>query len=242
MTLALKADDLELQLLALVDDVAGVGDPLVAQLADVDEALEAIADAYMKNGRGVVSESFASSAALARQIENGAPADVFFSADAKWMDYLVRRGLIAEGTRSVLLHNRLALVAPAKHPIALRIAPGFPLASALGSGRLAIGDPEFVPAGIYAKAALVSLGVWKAVARKLAPAANVRAALTLAERGEAAAGIVYATDVAASRRVWWALPRPGGPTLAPGPATPAPAASSISAPDAARIAASVRVG
>jgi cobalt-zinc-cadmium efflux system protein len=174
---------------------------LVFAAASLSDALQAITDAYAKDGGGAVTVSLASSSALARQIENGAPADVFLSADALWMDYLVRRGLIAEGTRSVLLHNRLALIAPADRPIALRIAPGFPLASALGSGRLAIGDPDSVPAGIYAKAALVSLGVWKGVAGKLAPAANVRAALTLVERGEAAAGIVYATDVAASKRV-----------------------------------------
>jgi molybdate transport system substrate-binding protein len=117
------------------------------------------------------------------------------------MDYLVRRGFIADGTRRVLLRNRLALIVPADRPIALKIAPGFALGATLGSGRLAIGDPDYVPAGIYAKAALVSLGVWDDVAARLAPAADVRAALALVERGEAAAGIVFATDVAASRRI-----------------------------------------
>jgi cobalt-zinc-cadmium efflux system protein len=169
--------------------------------ASLTDALQAIIDTYGKDGRGSVTASFASSSALARQIENGAPADTFLSASSEWMDYLVRRGFIADGTRRVLLRNRLALIVPADRPIALKIAPGFALGAALGSGRLAIGDPDYVPAGIYAKAALVSLGVWDDVAARLAPAADVRAALALVERGEAAAGIVFATDVAASRRI-----------------------------------------
>jgi molybdate transport system substrate-binding protein len=142
--------------------------------------------------------SYAASSALARQIESGAPAQLFISADAEWMDYLERRALIQAGTRRNLLGNRLVLVAPVRNPMQATIKAGFPLPLLLGpSGRLAVGDPGHVPAGRYAKAALETLGVWKAVAGRLAPAENVRAALALVARGEAPLGVVYATDAAA---------------------------------------------
>src|SRR3954462_7474536 len=144
--------------------------------------------------------SFAASSALARQIEQGAPADLFLSADEPWMDYLAQRGLILPETRVSPLGNALALVAPANSPLApFAIGPGTDLPALLGpQGRLAAGDPAHVPAGIYAKAALERLGQWAAIAPRLARAENVRAALLLVERGEAPLGIVYRTDVQAS--------------------------------------------
>ena len=146
---------------------------------------------------------FAASSTLARQIEQGAPADLFLSADEQWMDYAEQRGLILPETRRAVLGNALVLIAPADSragPVTL--TPGAELAKLLGDdGRLAVGDPAHVPAGIYAAAALTSLGLWQALAPRLARAENVRAALLLVERGEAPLGIVYATDAAASRRV-----------------------------------------
>jgi molybdate transport system substrate-binding protein len=145
--------------------------------------------------------AFAASSALARQIEVGAPADLFVSADEEWMDSLERKGLLRRGTRRPSLGNRLVLIAPAASRARLTIAPRFPLARALGAGRLAMADPDVVPAGKYAKAALTSLGVWPSVRARLAPAENVRAALAFVERGEAPFGIVYETDARASAKV-----------------------------------------
>jgi len=141
-----------------------------------------------------VKLSFAASSALARQIENGAPADVFFSADSDWMDYLQARNLIAPGTRRNVVGNRLVLIAPAASTVRLKVEPGFHLAQALGKGRLATGDPDSVPAGRYARAALTKFGVWDSVAARVAGAENVRAALGLVDRGDAPLGIVYETD------------------------------------------------
>jgi molybdate transport system substrate-binding protein len=145
--------------------------------------------------------SYASSSALARQIAAGAPAQVFISADLAWMDYLEQRNAIRKDSRRNLLGNRLVLIAPAGSTVQASIAPRFPLAQLLGSGRLALGDPGHVPAGRYAKAALESLGVWRSVQGRLAPAENVRAALALVARGEAPLGVVYATDAAAETKV-----------------------------------------
>ena len=145
--------------------------------------------------------SYAASSALAKQIENGAPADLFISADLEWMDYLAARKLIDAQSRSNLLSNRLVLIAPAGSSVKLDIAPNFPLAAALGNGRLSIADPEHVPAGKYARLALESLGVWGSVAGRTARAENVRAALVLVSRGEAPLGIVYRTDALADGRV-----------------------------------------
>ncbi|OLD92829.1 MAG: molybdate ABC transporter substrate-binding protein [Alphaproteobacteria bacterium 13_1_20CM_4_65_11] len=138
---------------------------------------------------------------LAKQIENGAPADLFISADPEWMDYLEQRKQIRPGSRSNLLGNSLVLVSPAGSTVPLTIAPGFPLAAALGDGRLAMADPAAVPAGMYGKAALEKLGVWPSVANRIAAAENVRAALLLVGRGEAPLGIVYGTDAAIEPRV-----------------------------------------
>jgi molybdate transport system substrate-binding protein len=145
--------------------------------------------------------SYAASSALARQIESGAPAQVFLSADLDWMDYLEQRKLIRTDTRRNLLGNKLVLVAPSTSKAQATITAGFPLARLLGDGRLALGDPQHVPAGKYARAALEKLGVWDSVSSKLAPAENVRAALAFVARGETPLGIVYATDSAAEPKV-----------------------------------------
>jgi molybdate transport system substrate-binding protein len=145
--------------------------------------------------------AYAASSALARQIEAGAPATLFISADQEWMDYLASRDLVDVNTRVDLLSNQLVLIAPDAVPVRLEIGPGFPLAEALGTGRLAVADPSAVPAGRYARAALMALGVWTTVAHRLAPAEHVRAALLFVARGEAPLGIVYATDARAEPRV-----------------------------------------
>ncbi len=145
---------------------------------------------------------FAASSALARQIEQGAPADLFLSADEQWMDHAAQRGLILPATRRNALGNALVLVAPAATARPVRLAPGVDLAALLGQGgRLATGDPAHVPVGIYAQAALTWLGQWDTLRPRLARAESVRAALLLVERGEAPLGIVYATDAALSPRV-----------------------------------------
>jgi len=156
------------------------------------------------------SISYGASSALARQIEAGAPAQVFVSADLDWMDYLDKRKLLKPGTRRNLLGNRLVLVAPAGSTAAPEIRAGFPLAALLGNGRLAVGDPQHVPAGKYAQAALTKLGVWDSVASRLAPSENVRVALALVARGEAPLGIVYATDAASEPKVRVAATFPEG--------------------------------
>jgi len=146
--------------------------------------------------------SYASSSTLAKQIANGAPAEIFISADLKWMDYLEQRDRLRKGSRLNLLGNKLVLVAPAASTVQAKVEVGLPLANLLGpNGRLALGDPTHVPAGLYAKAALESLGVWDSVKARLAPAENVRAALALVARGEAPLGVVYATDAAAEPKV-----------------------------------------
>jgi len=168
--------------------------------ASLQTALTRIAAGY-PGPSGPMQVSFGASSAMARQIVQGAPADLFISADAEWMDWLSARRLIVAGTRRNLLSNRLVLIAPKGSAVALKIAPGMPLARALGGGRLAIADPVAVPAGKYAKAALSKLGVWDSLAGRLAPAENVRAALAYVARGETPLGIVYATDAHAEPRV-----------------------------------------
>jgi molybdate transport system substrate-binding protein len=144
--------------------------------------------------------SYAASSAIARQIEQGAPADVFVSADAAWMDYLQTRGLIVAASRRDLLTNHLALIAPADSRIRLRIAPGMPIAGALGAGRLALAGPD-VPAGKYGREALATFGVYESVKDKLAPAQNVRAALAFVAQGASPLGIVYDTDARVEPKV-----------------------------------------
>ena len=169
--------------------------------ASLTNALRDIAMAWAKQNHPEPRLSFAASSTLARQIEQGAPANIFASADEQWMNYLAKRDLIQPDTRKDLLTNRLVLVVPADHPARVTIGPGLDLAAMLGNGRLAIGAPSNVPAGIYAEQALKKLGIWAAVEHRLAPAEDVRAALFLVERGEAPAGIVYATDAASTKGV-----------------------------------------
>lgn len=165
--------------------------------ASLTSALQDIGKGFEAQTGAKVKFSFAASSLLARQIEAGAEADVFFSADSDWMNYLADRSLIQAATRKDILSNRLVLIAEKASPLSLRIAPGFPLAAALGDGRLAVADPDSVPAGRYARSALTSLGVWGSVAERLVRAENVRVALTYVARGEAPLGIVYETDAKA---------------------------------------------
>lgn len=145
--------------------------------------------------------SYAASSALARQIEQGAPADVFMSADLDWMDYLQQRNLIKTDTRANLLGNRIVLIAGKDSKASARLAPGLDLAGLLGSGRMAMADVNAIPAGKYGKAALEALKIWPSVEGKIAQTENVRAALLLVSRGEAPLGIVYQTDAAADPNV-----------------------------------------
>jgi molybdate transport system substrate-binding protein len=183
--------------LLLAPGGARAGDVTVFAAASLKNAMDDVADAFARRTDHTATISLAGSSALARQIEAGAPADVFISANVDWMDRLEAAGLVRPDSRFDLLGNRLVLVAgdPAAAPI--RIAPGFDLAGRLGDGRLAMALVNAVPAGIYGKAALQSLGVWRAVEPKVAQADNVRAALALVALGEAPYGIVYATDAAA---------------------------------------------
>ncbi|WP_333605652.1 molybdate ABC transporter substrate-binding protein [Novosphingobium sp.] len=171
--------------------------PLVLAAASLQESLNAAADAWSARGHPRPRISFAGSSALARQIEAGAQADMFVSADEPWMDELAGRKLLKTGTRVSFLRNTLVLIAPRVSAVKLAVRPNMPLAQALGTGRLAIADPAGVPAGLYAKQALTKLGVWVSVQGKLAPAENVRAALALVSRGAAPLGIVYGTDAKA---------------------------------------------
>jgi len=175
---------------------------LVFAAASLTNVLDEIGTAYTQQTKQPVKFSYAASSALARQLEAGARADVFFSADLEWMDYVQARNLIDKSTRRNLLGNRLVLVAPSDSKIELKIAPGFSLAAALGKdGRLATGDPESVPVGKYARSALTSLGVWNEIADRLVRADNVRAALAFIARGETPLGIVYETDAKVEKRV-----------------------------------------
>jgi molybdate transport system substrate-binding protein len=169
--------------------------------ASTTNALTDIGKLWEAQGGGRVIFSFASSSTLAKQIEQGAPAQIFLSADQKWMDYLEQRRLLRAGSRVDLLGNRLVLIAPADSKLQGKIAADFPLLSWLGQGRLSVGDPDHVPVGLYTKEALSKLGVWGQVEDRLARAADVRAALALVERGEAPLGIIYSTDAAITAKV-----------------------------------------
>jgi molybdate transport system substrate-binding protein len=174
---------------------------LVFGAASLRDALDAVIETHQAKGGGEVRASYASSSMLARQIEQGAPADIFISANPQWMDYLEDRGLVRAGSRADLLGNGLVLVAPLEGEVTVEIAPGFDLLGALDGGFLAMGDPDHVPAGIYGRAALESLGVWDTVAPHVARADNVRAALALVERGETPLGLVYRSDAVADDSV-----------------------------------------
>ena len=172
-----------------------VGDDVfVFAAASLQTALDDLAAPVQKATGVRMRMSYAASSALARQIENGAPAGLFISADLDWMNYLSDRKLVRTESRVNLLGNRLVLVGTKGHQVSLRIGPGFGLAQALGRERLALADPAAVPAGKYAREALTTLGVWEGIANRIAPTENVRAALLLVSRGEAPLGIVYRTD------------------------------------------------
>ncbi len=174
--------------------------PVVLAAASLQESLSAAADAWAGAGHPRPVISFAASSTLGRQVEAGAPADLFVSADEEWMDALAAKGLLANGTRADLVGNRLVIVEPAGRNSAIP-SGGARLARVLGAGPLAMADPDSVPAGKYGKAALMKLGAWSAVAPHVVRAENVRAALALVERGAAPFAIVYLTDAKASAKV-----------------------------------------
>jgi molybdate transport system substrate-binding protein len=169
--------------------------------ASLTDVLQELGDGFTKDSSIPIRFSFAASSTLARQIENGAPADVFFSADLEWMDYLQTRKLIQPATRHDVLGNKLVLIAPTDSQVMLKIQPHFALAATLGTGRLATGDPDSVPVGRYAREALTNLGVWDGVSARLVRADSVRSALAFVDRGEAALGIVYLTDALIDKHV-----------------------------------------
>ena len=167
---------------------------VVFAAASLKNALDEAVAAWGKETGKSAKVSYAGSNALAKQIEAGAPADLFFSADQAWMDYAAKGGTIRPDTRTDLLRNAIVLIAPKESSAKVELAQGVDLAGALGDGRLAMGNVEAVPAGKYGKAALEKLGAWNGVKDKVAQAENVRAALVLVSRGEAPLGVVYATD------------------------------------------------
>lgn len=176
-------------------------DLVVLAASSLTDALNEIGPAFTAATHRNLKLAYAASSALARQIEAGAPADVFMSADTDWMDYLQTRNLIDTASRHNVLGNRLVLISPADSTVTITIKPHFALAKLLGTGRLATGNPDSVPVGKYAKIALTNLGVWSEVQDKVAPADNVRAALALVARGEAPLGIVYRTDALVEKKV-----------------------------------------
>jgi molybdate transport system substrate-binding protein len=174
---------------------------LVYGAASLTNVLDEIGNSYTHDTGQSVKFSYGSSSALAKQIEAGAKADIFFSADSDWMDYLQNKSLINNSSRQSLLGNTLVLIAPASSSFQLKIVPNFALAATLGKERLATGDPDSVPVGKYARAALTTLGVWNDVADKLVRADNVRTALTFVDRAEVPLGIVYETDALVDNKV-----------------------------------------
>jgi molybdate transport system substrate-binding protein len=181
--------------LPFVSTAARTADVTVFVAASLKNALDDAAKLYETKTGDKVVVSYAASSALAKQIEQGAPADIFFSADLDWMDYLEQKKLIDPASRHTLLGNTLVLIAPKDSDVSLVIEKNFPLLPALGAdGKLAMASVDTVPAGKYGKAALTYLGVWDAVASHVAQAENARAALTFVARGEAPLGIVYGTD------------------------------------------------
>jgi molybdate transport system substrate-binding protein len=201
---------LGLALAAAVAPMAAVraqaGGLVILAAASLKNALDEIAAAWTKHtGKAMPRISYAASSALAKQMEQGAPADLFISADLDWMDYVEKKDLIAKDTRFNLLGNKIVLIAPKDSTARIEVKQGFDLAKALNgngaSGKLAMGNVDAVPAGKYGKAALEKLGAWAGVKNQIAQADNVRAALLLVSRGEAPLGIVYSTDAAAEPNV-----------------------------------------
>jgi molybdate transport system substrate-binding protein len=180
---------------------AAHADVLVFDAASLTEVVDELDKGFTTRGHVEVKSSPAASSALAKQIEAGATADVFFSADQEWMDYLDQRKLLKPGSRHNVVENRLVLIAPVASPVKVKIGAKVDLLKALGDGKLATGDPDSVPVGKYAHVALEKLGVWDAVSPRIVRAENVRAALAFVARGEAPLGIVYRTDALAEKRV-----------------------------------------
>ncbi|MBS0547764.1 MAG: molybdate ABC transporter substrate-binding protein [Proteobacteria bacterium] len=181
---------------------AQTGGMVIFAAASLKNALDEIATDWSKSASKPMPRiSYAASSALAKQMEQGAPADLFISADLDWMDYVDKKDLIKKDTRVNLLGNKIVLIAPRDSKATVDVKQGFDLAKALAGGKLAMGNVDAVPAGKYGKAALEKLGAWNGVKDKVAQADNVRAALVLVARGEAALGIVYATDAAAEPNV-----------------------------------------
>ncbi|MEQ1607873.1 MAG: molybdate ABC transporter substrate-binding protein [Hyphomonadaceae bacterium] len=166
--------------------------------SSLTDVMKQLGEQYAAEGHPAPVFNFAASSELARQIEQGAGADVFISADEAWMDYLADKTLINALSRKKLLTNMLVLVAPSDKPITIELKRGMDLASALKGDKLAMANPDSVPAGKYAKEALEKMGAWSAVEKSVVRAENVRSALRFVETGEAAAGIVYATDAKAA--------------------------------------------
>jgi molybdate transport system substrate-binding protein len=174
---------------------------VVFAAASLTDALNDIRAAFTKETGIEINPSYAASSVLARQIEAGAPAEIFMSADEEWMDYLERKQQLAPGSRRDLLANELVLIAPADSVAKVEITDGKALLAAIGDARVATGDPDSVPVGKYAKAALMKLGVWNRIESRLVRAENVRAALAYVARGEAPFGIVYLTDAKIEKQV-----------------------------------------
>lgn len=187
--------------LSLAPAAARADDILVFAAASLKTALDEIAAGWQARSGVDVTISYGGSAQLARQIDQGAPADIFISASREWMDYLAAAERIIADHRIDLLGNRLVLIAHGREAAPVELGPGTDLAGLIGDGRLAMGLVESVPAGIYGKAALIHLGLWDKVSTKVAQSDNVRAALALVSSGEAPYGIVYATDAAADKTV-----------------------------------------
>jgi molybdate transport system substrate-binding protein len=181
--------------------LAQSGDPVVFAAASLKNALDEATAQWSKQSGKKVSISYGASSALAKQIEAGAPAQMFISADLDWMNHVAEKKLIKPETRSNLLANRIVLVAPKDSNVTLTVGPNFALAKALNGGKLAMANTDSVPAGKYGKAALEKLGVWSSVQSSIAQAQDVRAALALVARKEAPLGIVYQTDAAAEPNV-----------------------------------------
>jgi molybdate transport system substrate-binding protein len=182
-------------------DADAPGSVLVFAAASLANVLGDLDKAFTARTGVRVTSSLAASSTLAKQIEAGAPADVYFSADLQWMDYLEQRGLLRTGSRQDLVGNSLVLIAPASSALQVSIGPGLDLPRLLRGGRLAVADPDSVPAGIYARQALTKLGAWRSVVPQLVRAENVRAALEYVARDDAPLGIVYRTDALVEKRV-----------------------------------------
>ncbi|MDT0574899.1 molybdate ABC transporter substrate-binding protein [Croceicoccus sp. F390] len=175
--------------------------PVVLAAASMQEALEEISATWAAQGHSPPLMSFAGSSTLARQLQQGAPADLFISADAAWMDELAAGRLLRDGSRSDLAGNTLVLIAPREADVRVELDDSGSVLAALGDSRLAIADPDAVPAGRYGRSAMMSLDLWDHLRDRLAVAENVRAALAMVERGSATLGVVYATDATASDKV-----------------------------------------